>query len=283
MGPFSSAWRRAARGGPVLIQALALSLAGTAAWAQSPDYRRDRFLELPGLLWDDARTLAVAPGDWTASEWKEAGLGAAAVLGVALVLDKPFDQAALRNRTESRDRLARDVAQVGGTGGLILMGAAYGGFTLIGKPEPRSVVVDMGIATVLAQVAILPLKYGFGRVRPADGLGNDAFKPFTANDSFPSGHAAQAFAMASVLSLRTENPWIGYCAYGAAGLVALARIETRDHFGSDVVAGGLVGTVIGRSVAKLDQNRRLRSGKAQITVSPLVAPGFQGLVVNARF
>lgn len=264
-------------------RALALALAGTAAWSQVPDYRQDGFLELPGLLWDDARTLAVAPGAWTAADWKEAGLGAAAVLGVALVLDRTVDKAALRNTTAARDRLARDLAQPGGTGGLILMGAAYGGFSLLGQDEPRSVVVDMGIATVLAQAAILPLKYGFGRVRPSDGLGTDTFKPLTANDSFPSGHATQAFAMAAVLSARTQDPWIGYCAYGAAGLVALARIQTRDHFASDVVAGGMIGTVIGRTVAKLDQANRSRVGKAQISVMPALAPRFQGVRITARF
>jgi len=202
-------------------------------------------------------------------------------VGVALLLDKPLADAAARNRTPSRDKLGRDLAQPGGTGGLLLMGAAYAGFSVLGKDEARSVVVDMGIATLLAQVAVLPVKALAGRARPLDGKGTSHFAPFSSGDSFPSGHTAQAFAMASALSLRCDAPWVGWCAYGAAGLVGLARLETGDHFASDVLAGALVGTFMGRSVVRI--NERIRGGSVRITFTPALGPGYQGLAVSARF
>jgi membrane-associated phospholipid phosphatase len=263
---------------------LAGGLAGLQpAQAQAPDYRRDAFLKLPGLLWDDAMALAASPGEWTSTDWGNCALGAAAVVGVGLVLDRTLAEGAARSWTPARDHLASNVAQVGGTGGLVLMGAAYAGFSLLDKDEPRSVVVDMGIATVLAQVAILPVKYVVGRARPGDDQGTTHFAPFTANDSFPSGHATQAFAMASVVALRCDEPWVGYAAYGVAGLVGAARMVTRDHFASDVVAGALVGTCVGRSVVAMDRRVRARAGKAQFTVTPALGPNFRGVTLTARF
>lgn len=265
------------------MRALALALAGTIAWGQTPDYSRDEFPKLPGLLWDDTKAVATAPGAWTSTDWKTLGLGAAAVLGTALILDRTLDDASKRNRTSSRDKLAKDLAQPGGTGGLILLGAGYFGFSLLDKDEPRSVIVDMGVATVLAQAAILPLKYGLGRARPQDERGAHDFRPFRSQDSFPSGHAAQAFAMASVLSMRTSEPWVGWCAYGVAGLIGVARLETRDHFASDVVAGALVGTVMGRAVVRVNQGIRSRMGRAEFHITPAFSPGFKGVTLSARF
>jgi len=264
------------------MRALALALVGTVVWGQTP-YSRDAIPKLPGLLWDDAKAVASAPAAWDASDWQTLGLGAAAVVGTALLLDKTLDDASRRSHTDSRDRLFKNLAQPGGTGGLVLMGAGYLGFTLLGKDEPRSVVVDMGVATVLAQAAILPLKYGLGRARPADGKGTHDFHPFSSRDAFPSGHATQAFAMASALSLRSTEPWVGWCAYGVAGLVGVARLGTRDHHASDVVAGALVGTVMGRTVVRINQGIRSRAGRAEFNLTPAFSPGFQGLTLTARF
>ena len=262
---------------------LPVALLGTLASAQASNYQRDDFFKVPGLLWDDTKTVAAAPRDWTSSDWTTLGLGAAAVLGVALVLDKPLADGAARSQTPSRDRLANNLAQVGGTGGLAFMAAGYFGMSLLGKEEARSVFVDMGLATILAQAAILPLKYGAGRARPSDGLGDHHFAPFTANDAFPSGHTTQAFAMATVVAERSDEAWVGWCAYGVAGLVGAARLETRDHFASDVVAGALVGTCLGHAVVRVNRGIRSRAGRADFSFTPTLAPGYKGVTLTARF
>jgi membrane-associated phospholipid phosphatase len=163
------------------------------------------------------------------------------------------------------------------------MGTAYVGFDLAGMDRARSAVVDMGLATVLADLVILPIKEGVGRVRPADGLGDHTFKPLTSNDSFPSGHTTQAFAMASALSMHAGEAWVGWCAYGVASLVAMARVEARDHFASDVLAGALVGTTVGRAVAGFNRKIRTARGRAEFRVVPALAPGYRGVTVSARF
>jgi undecaprenyl-diphosphatase len=71
------------------------------------------------------------------------------------------------------------------------------------------------------------------RVSPADAsaLGGDR--------SFPSGHAANAFMVATLLAewLRRKRCYL----YGMAVLVALSRIYLGVHYPVDVLAGGCLG------------------------------------------
>ncbi len=71
----------------------------------------------------------------------------------------------------------------------------------------------------------------------------------SSNDSFPSGHAALAFAAASYFDVRygAENRTLVPIAYGAAALTALSRVEARKHFAGDVAAGALIGLAMGRT------------------------------------
>ena len=57
--------------------------------------------------------------------------------------------------------------------------------------------------------------------------------------SFPSGHAASAFAFAAGVS--RELPAAGLPLHAAAMLVAYSRVHTGVHYPIDVVAGALVG------------------------------------------
>lgn len=61
--------------------------------------------------------------------------------------------------------------------------------------------------------------------------------------SFPSGHSASSFACAYMLArlFGKKGAW----AYLPASLIALSRIYVGVHYPSDVIAGILLGTVIG--------------------------------------
>ncbi|MFI5338168.1 MAG: phosphatase PAP2 family protein, partial [Opitutales bacterium] len=74
------------------------------------------------------------------------------------------------------------------------------------------------------------------------------FKPFSGNFSFPSGHAAQAFAVATVIAEHYPHWWWQGVCYGSAALVGYARIEQNAHFASDVVAGGILGWAVARAI-----------------------------------
>lgn len=61
--------------------------------------------------------------------------------------------------------------------------------------------------------------------------------------SFPSGHTANAFAGATMLSLeyRESLPWIPYVAYGVASGVGAMRISNNKHYLSDILVGAGIG------------------------------------------
>jgi len=66
--------------------------------------------------------------------------------------------------------------------------------------------------------------------------------------TFPSGHTSSMFTFASVMH-EAYGPWVGAPLYALGGLVAYQRLETNEHYLSDVVMGGVMGLVIGHTVA----------------------------------
>ncbi len=104
-------------------------------------------------------------------------------------------------------------------------------------------------------VVDLAMKALTRRKRPSDVLGTGSFNDtFFAGDkspfkgsSFPSGHAAGVFSVATVVASRYHNHrWVPLLAYGFATVVSCSRITTLAHFPSDVFLGAALGYTITR-------------------------------------
>jgi undecaprenyl-diphosphatase len=84
----------------------------------------------------------------------------------------------------------------------------------------------------------------FLRPRPYETL-NDVIlrtsKP--ASSSFPSGHAADSFFLASFLTVLYPRLWPVY--YLLAFLIAVSRVYLGVHYPGDVTAGALIGSLLG--------------------------------------
>lgn len=92
-------------------------------------------------------------------------------------------------------------------------------------------------------------------------------RPEGSGYSFPSGHAATAFASATVLQHRFG--WkAGIPAYAVATYVAASRVDMQRHYLSDVVFGAAVGIVAGRTVTV---------GGHQFEIGPMAASGGAGV------
>jgi membrane-associated phospholipid phosphatase len=131
--------------------------------------------------------------------------------------------------------------EVSGSGSFLFAGTAalaVGGL-VFHKPEALATAKDLGIALVATSAAVWALKVATQRERPD---GSNAY-------SFPSGHTATAFAAATVLD-RRYGGIVGWAAYGAAAMAGEARIADNHHYLSDVVAGAILGRVIGRYVTR---------------------------------
>lgn len=85
---------------------------------------------------------------------------------------------------------------------------------------------------------------------PPDGNFSDTFwdghKAILSN-SFPSGHAIEAFGIATVIARRyRKHRWVPWVAYGAATVISFSRITIQSHFPSDVFLGAAIGYTVAR-------------------------------------
>jgi len=103
-----------------------------------------------------------------------------------------------------------------------------------------AIVVLAGIS-ILA-VLVMSLKFIIRRRRP-EGEWGGIYRN-TDPHSFPSGHAARAFLI-SVLASGLGPAWLALILWVWAPLVSLARVAMGVHYVSDIVAGFLVGIVMG--------------------------------------
>src|SRR5712691_1996546 len=103
-----------------------------------------------------------------------------------------------------------------------------------------------GEAALNSLVMVEGLKYSLGRQRPFQGNGSSAF--FQGGTSFPSEHAAAAWAVAGVLAHEYPGPLTKVLAYGLAGAVSYSRVRGRQHFPSDVFIGGMMGNLVAQEI-----------------------------------
>ena len=209
----------------------------------------------------DAVDIAGAPFTLSPSE-QFMVLGATGlVASTAAALDRPAHRGFhVRSGTVARasgplaapgrwyDRVGPDRVALG-TAGLL----AVGGLALQDRHWTRTsvrVVEALAFTKLVTGLA----KSAINRTRPysnPDPLTADpgAFSGTHSKLSMPSGHTARAFAVASVLSHQFDGWYVSVPAYGVAGSVALERVRSGDHWLTDVMVGGTLGYLIGRTVS----------------------------------
>jgi membrane-associated phospholipid phosphatase len=80
--------------------------------------------------------------------------------------------------------------------------------------------------------------------------------PRPGTHSFPSGHATTSFACAALLA--AVEPRLRIPLYVLAALIAFSRLEAGVHFPLDVLAGSVLGLVLGGAVRALRQREASR-------------------------
>lgn len=131
-------------------------------------------------------------------------------------------------------------------------------------------------------ISHLLLKSIIARKRPDQNLSgnNPAEYPYTKNNwdfgyyhgvtggtqqlgtAMPSLHATAYYAVAKVIAMEYDNYWIPYT---FVSVVFMNQFSDHRHWVSDMLVGGLIGTVIGRSVV-LSSRKQLEKDKNKLAV-----------------
>ncbi len=198
----------------------------------------------------DGGAILLGPLHWDRGSWTQALLAAASV-ALLSTQDARLDTAFQRNRSGKTDSFSSAVTPLGSYAGVGVSAVSLGVGLLFQNAELRDTGRDAVEAELFAAGIVTPiLKKTIGRLRPAQGSDADEYRPLSSSESFPSGHATEAFAVASVFAARSRGWVVPVIAYALASGVGLARMNDRAHFASDVVAGAFIGTAIGHSVVR---------------------------------
>jgi len=232
------------------------------------------------VIWSDTKEIATEPAHWDGDDWRKAGLIGGGLLLTGALLDKPIRDAAQRSRSTSSDRFFTDVQKFGTKQyGLPVLAGFYLYGEFADDYNAQTTALDGLSASIISALVTSTIKGAVGRARPNTGLGPGNFKPFQHDYSFPSGHATGAFAFASVIAAHYDNVWVDTTAYTIASLVGVARIQLNAHWTSDVVAGALIGGLIGHHLVEF--NRRLRENGSSFT--PTLGTDGRQLTLNWSF
>ncbi|TAL11218.1 MAG: phosphatase PAP2 family protein [Nitrospirae bacterium] len=145
-----------------------------------------------------------------------------------------------------------DLVAVLGRG--VVIAGAFALIGLAGWRLKRERLRELGIRGLVAIAGIAAatqsLKHLVGRPRPRFAHADEfVLSPSLDSglDSFPSGHAANAFGAAAVIAWFV--PALRAPAYVVAGLVGLSRVVRGSHFPTDVFAAAVLGVLIGSLAA----------------------------------
>ncbi len=245
----------------------------------SPKVEKLFSLDYGKTVLDDTRYVFTSPFRWETKEWIEASLMSLAIVGTAAYLDKPIHDQVQNNRNNTTDNIANIFEPFGAEYSLGILGAYYVAGMAFDDTKAKTIALDGISASFIASGIITPiLKEIVGRSRPSQNQGTYNFQPFSGNASFPSGHATQAFAVASVIAEHNDALWIKAVSYGTASMVGYARIEQNAHYASDVLAGAAIGTFVGRAVVHRNEKKR-----NEISLQPYFNGDSRGLMLSCSF
>jgi membrane-associated phospholipid phosphatase len=235
--------------------------------ARIPDGTSPRFKQLPGEILNDQKFIWSRPFHLQRKDvpWGAAILGTTAGL---IITDKRVGQNLADSPPGTGFAFSRRVGQASG---ILPQLGLCSAFYVLGRHRGNEKWRSSGLlgmrAVLDSAIAVEVLKTVTQRPRPTkpDGVAlnhNADGQFFTGGNSFPSGHAAEAFALATIISSQYgQTQWVPPTAYGLAGLVAVCRVTRRRHFPSDVFVGAVLGYLIGRHVSRVVST--VRSEKAQ--------------------
>jgi membrane-associated phospholipid phosphatase len=219
----------------------------------------------------------------------------------AATADRPFPQMIQHLALDARAVPSRDSALLLGAGGIaaIVMhqsddglaawaaGAGRSSYTVLGGRlgdgwvQGGAAVVTYVAGALSRDATMAHVGSNLIRAQLLNGAITETIKlsaararPNGGRYSFPSGHASAAFTSAAVLD--GQFGWkTGVPAYAAATFIGWTRVRDDAHWLSDVIVGGTIGTIVGRTIASHSRNRTW-------TIAPAASAHSVSVVISKR-
>jgi hypothetical protein len=186
---------------------------------------------------------------------KKSGFKFALLIGTAFAGDEKIREIVQKNRNKSADNYFMKVNDLGHPYAIIpIFIAGYGSGLLLQNEELKQTAISSGESAILSCSIVMAGKFIIGRERPYMNNGSMKYKPllFKGDDyySFPSGHSAIAWALATPYAEKYSR-WI----YIIPASVSFARVYKDKHWSSDVMAGSIIGFVSGYAINRWKDNK----------------------------
>ena len=212
----------------------------------------------------DFGDLLAAPAHWDTEQWLAAAAVGAATGALVAWGDEGIRRAATEDANGFPYAVAHKVAILGRWYGkndinpVITMGVVAGGLWIAGESRDDPALVRTAAIAVesWAFTGILTglIKFIAGRSRPHTGDGPHRWSFARlhprARRSFPSGHAASAFSLATTVAKRHDDWWVQVPVYTLATGAALERVDSDVHWASDVLFGAVLGAAVSAFLAE---------------------------------
>lgn len=260
-----------------------------AGWAQSAESpQSSKGKSFPKTVMGDIGRVAASPFRLSKNDGLRLIAFTTVTAGFYAVLDAPVDEEYAR---ENHHAVFYPAEKLAGVGKIydditpknfsigVSAGLLAGGIVLQDKKllETTRLVVE---SVLLTQFATSLSKDLIGRSRPYTDRGPHDLNPFKSNRaeefrSMPSGHVSNIFAIIGVMDKQYDHWYVKIPAYTLGVSVALQRMNDRQHWTSDVIAGAGLGYWIGSALA----NKKPAGAKSS-SLQPYLFKNTVGVAIN---
>jgi len=171
-------------------------------------------------------------------------------------------------------KASRIISYPGSTYGAATVAAS---FYLLGRKQNDNRAREAGIlsaeASIDSLIVVSALKGITQRARPRTGRERSEF--FDGGDSFPSGHSAQVWAVATIIANEYhDHRAVQVAAYSIASAVSVARFTSGKHYLSDAVVGSVLGYGIGKYVYRTHHREHKSDEVSSTSHWPAIGPRY---------
>lgn len=279
---------------PIPSSVLAATLCVAPLFSQTPDSRDKVYYpgdtenvkplvrKLAQNVWLDQKEIWTSPFRMKKKDAKWWWIGLSAATAALIATDRRTSKTF--ENSNGQILWGNRVSNVGSTYTVLpLVAGLYGYGVWKDNPKARETGVLSAEALLDSLIVVEVLKPVAGRNRPNRSKERGNF--FSGGDAFPSGHAIESWAFASVVAHEyRETKWVPFVAYGLAGTVSCARFAAQKHYASDIVAGGAMGWFIGRFVYQSHLDHALhKHAWMKPLITPQIQPGSGTYAVGLTF